>query len=231
MSDQQERPASDRASDKSTQRDTSPDHNVYDLHAPIMREQHEPRDGFEPVPPWMTILYGILLFWGGFYLAIYCGGFRADVYNENNISFAPAAPTSQEPPDPRAVGKRLFTIHCAACHQQTGKGVPGKYPPLAKSEWVLGSTNVLGQILLHGLDGPIDVLGETFNGNMPAFGTKLDDAQIAAILTFVRSEWDNAASAVEPELVTAARETGGQRQTAWTASELQALPSEEASEE
>ncbi len=56
--------------------------DVHHLHAPIMREQAEPRDGFEPIPLWLTIFYGVIVFWGGYYLASYNGGFQPDVYNE-----------------------------------------------------------------------------------------------------------------------------------------------------
>ena len=66
-----------------------------------------------------------------------------------------AVDAAQAEPDPAVQGKRLFTVNCAACHQQSGKGVAGQFPPLAASEWVLGEPAVLIRILLHGLQGPV----------------------------------------------------------------------------
>ena len=47
-----------------------------------MREKREPRDGYEPVPIWLICVFFALIFWGGWYLAWYSGGFRKDVLDE-----------------------------------------------------------------------------------------------------------------------------------------------------
>ncbi|QDU60879.1 Cytochrome c-552 precursor [Planctomycetes bacterium Pan216] len=208
-------------------RETGEPFNVQDLHAPIIREQAEPRDGFEPVPPWMSIFYGILLFWGGAYMALYSGGFRPDVYNEKAIYFGKPPGGADEKADPIAVGRRLYTVNCAACHQASGQGAAGKFPPLAGSEWVLGSPSVLGRILLNGLQGPVSVKGETYNGNMPAFGGRLKDDEIASILSFIRQEWGNSAPAITPEQIAFIRDAVGSRSDPWSADALQSLPAEE----
>jgi mono/diheme cytochrome c family protein len=87
---------------------------------------------------------------------------------------------------------------CAACHQATGAGVPGVYPPLAGSEIVSGPAAVPIDIVLHGRNGPIVVGGKPFNGVMPPYGTgvPLSDAEVAAVLTYVRASWGNNAPAV-----------------------------------
>ena len=87
-------------------------------------------------------------------------------------------------------GKQLFQTTCAACHQVHGMGMDGLAPPLVDSEWVMGSEQRLVRILLSGLTGPIKVDGKSFYLDMPSMGMFNDD-QIAAILTYVRREWEN----------------------------------------
>lgn len=118
-----------------------------------------------------------------------------------------------------ANGREIFTAACAACHQATGAGLEGLAPPLLDSEWVLGSPERLGRILLHGLSGPIKVRGRTYSGDMPAFGG-LDDEQIAAVLTYIRHEWGHAAAPVEPAAVQAIRAATSGHSGAWSAEEL-----------
>ena len=105
----------------------------------------------------------------------------------------------------RIDGGAIFTSLCAACHQATGLGLPGVFPPLAGSEWVVGKADTVIAIVLHGVNGPIEVKGQTYQGAMPAFGATLGDAEIAAVLTHIRSQWGNAAAAIDTETVAAAR--------------------------
>jgi len=94
-------------------------------------------------------------------------------------------------------GKALFT-RCTACHQETGKGIPGAFPPLAGSSWVTGPASRPIAIVLHGLQGPLKVGPATYNGVMVAYGTgqPMTDAEVAAVVTYIRSSWGNKASAV-----------------------------------
>lgn len=109
-------------------------------------------------------------------------------------------------------GKALFAANCSACHQITGMGVPKAFPPLNKSPYVL-SDNVerIASIGLYGLIGEIPVLGETYNGVMTPFGGVLNDKKLAAVLTYVRSAWDNKAGPVTPDVVAAMRKKWGTR--------------------
>jgi mono/diheme cytochrome c family protein len=197
--------------------------DIEKLHAPILRERAEPRDGYEAVPLWLIVLCGVLLFWGGWYLAEYSGGFRPDVIDPRPEARFPGQGAAAAPPDPVALGRKLFTANCVSCHQQGGQGVPGQYPPLAGSEWVLGSPARLKRILLHGLSGEVVVGGATYNGNMAAFGARLNDERIAALLTFLRQEWGNDAEAISPESVAATRAATQARRQPWSASELLAV--------
>jgi mono/diheme cytochrome c family protein len=104
-------------------------------------------------------------------------------------------------------GKQVFAANCVACHQASGQGLPGVFPPLDGSEWVAGSERVVANILLHGINGEITVGGNTFKGSMPSFG-QLGDAELAAVASYVRSEWSNKAGAIKPEVFAAERKAG-----------------------
>ncbi|HYG45144.1 MAG TPA: cytochrome c [Bordetella sp.] len=104
-----------------------------------------------------------------------------------------------------ADGKALFNANCVACHQATGAGIPGVFPPLDGSEWVMGDSRVVVNILLHGIEGEIKVKDTMYNGNMPPFGDKFSDDEVAAVATYIRSEWSNSADAINAGQVAAER--------------------------
>lgn len=82
---------------------------------------------------------------------------------------------------------------CFGCHKNTGVGIPGIFPPLAGTTAKLVSAERAYpvQVLLYGLKGEILVKGEKYNGTMPAFGDRLNDEEIAAVLNHVLSSWGN----------------------------------------
>jgi len=115
-------------------------------------------------------------------------------------------------------GKRLFS-NCMSCHQANGRGLPPVYPPLRASEIVLGDPSTLVKILLYGLEGKIEVDGQSYNQVMPAAPVKSDD-EIAAVLSYVRSAWGNNAGPVDAALVAKIREENKGRNRSFTAKEL-----------
>jgi len=115
-------------------------------------------------------------------------------------------------------GRTLFA-HCMTCHQANGAGLPPLYPPLDESPFVTGDPERLARILLHGLQGRIEVLGRTYDQSMPAAPFK-KDADIAAIMSYIRQAWDNDADPVTPEFVAGVREATKDRLQPWTAGEL-----------
>ncbi len=117
-------------------------------------------------------------------------------------------------------GRTLFAAVCAACHQATGRGLDGLAPPLVDSEWVLGSPERNVRIVLHGLRGPITVLGRVHTGDMPAFGAALSDEQISSILTYIRREWEHTATPIDPAEVAAIRSASAGHSDAWSPEEL-----------
>lgn len=92
-------------------------------------------------------------------------------------------------------GAILYRTHCLVCHSPEGKGAEGFIPPLSQTDWVTGDKGRLIRLMLKGLSGPIEVNGQTYNQEMPAFDF-LNDVEIAELLTFIRNEFGNKADAV-----------------------------------
>lgn len=185
----------------------------------------------EPVSTWLIVLIMVLMFGGGMFLFANSGGFKSDVYNTNAVSWSGAGSRAgAAAPDPMVVGKRVFTQNCAVCHQASGLGVPGQFPPLAGSEWVMGKEwhgdNHIVKIVLNGLQGTVEVKGQKFNNAMAPWGGVLKDDQIAAVLTYVRNEWGNQAPPISKEFVAKIREKNKDRKDPWTQKELQAIERE-----
>ena len=90
-------------------------------------------------------------------------------------------------------GEKLYQLHCRACHQQNGQGDGIRFPSIASSDWVNGNKDTLIAVLLKGLEGPIKINGQPFNGVMPKF-SQLPDRDIASILTYVRRNFGNQSS-------------------------------------
>ncbi|MCR9106369.1 MAG: DUF1080 domain-containing protein [Gammaproteobacteria bacterium] len=118
-----------------------------------------------------------------------------------------------------------FYVQCAACHGDDGKGISGLAPALAGASWVTGPPEWLGRIILQGLKGPIEVNGEVFDGVMPGHGhlPALDDATLAGLMTYLRRSWGNRANPVSVAAAAQIRQSSADRQSPWTASELQAV--------
>jgi mono/diheme cytochrome c family protein len=138
---------------------------------------------------------------------------------------APAADTAVTTPVAAAtnLGEEKYQAVCSACHQATGLGVEGNFPPLAGSEWLTGKSEVPIAIVLHGLQGEIEVAGKKYNGVMSAWGETMNDAEIAAVLTHERSSWGNTASPVTADEVKTIRAKYASRTTPWSAAELAPL--------
>jgi mono/diheme cytochrome c family protein len=104
---------------------------------------------------------------------------------------------------PAGGGAHVYQTNCSSCHQLTGQGTSGAFPPLANNPVVTGDPAKLIHIVKYGLTGAVTVGGKTFNGMMPAWGTQLSDADIASALTYVRSAWGNQGSPITAAQVAA----------------------------
>lgn len=97
------------------------------------------------------------------------------------------------------LGKNIFSSTCIACHQSAGQGVPGAFPPLAKSDYLNADVNRAIDIVMHGKTGEITVNGKKYNSVMTA--QILGNRDIANVLTYVYSSWGNNGSEVTEEMV------------------------------
>ncbi|MCM8527086.1 MAG: c-type cytochrome [Lentisphaeraceae bacterium] len=124
-------------------------------------------------------------------------------------------------------GEELFFggANCFACHGPDAQGMPNIGPPLVKSEWVNGSKEKLVSVLLHGLMGPIKVNGKTYSPPLPMPGLAANpmfkDEDLAAISTFIRNHFGNKASVVTAEDVAVLRKKTADRNSPYTAKELE----------
>ena len=189
-------------------------------HVDLLRESNASREGAELLPTWLIIGFLVLAFLGAGYLFWNSGGFSVNVFNPARVAWDGSGGGAAAAPDPMVIGKRLFTQNCAVCHQQTGLGVAGQFPPLAGSEWVLAQDwhgdNHIVKIVLHGFHGAVTVKGEQFNNVMAPWGKVLKDEQIAAVLTYVRNEWGNKAPPITKDFVAKIREQTKDRTEPWT---------------
>lgn len=101
-------------------------------------------------------------------------------------------------------GKEIYNQYCLACHQTDGAGVPRMNPPLIRTKWVMGDKDDLIKIVLKGMNEEIEVDGEMYHNTMPPHNF-LSDQQVADVLTFVRNNFTNKASAVTVAEVKAVR--------------------------
>jgi len=177
----------------------------------LQREHVDPDEGNRPLHWFLVMLLGAMTMWGAFYIYSTPSGEDSAYGDQRTIA-------SLRPPEQvagriaKVDGKQVFGARCAACHQATGLGVAGVFPPLAGAEWVIGDEKVLVNVLLHGINGEIEVKGNKYNGAMPAFNDLSDD-ELAAVLSYIRSDWGNKAPAVKTETVKTLREASKDRTT------------------
>lgn len=201
----------------------SSDEAMLSAHEAVYAPQPDDKGRYRLLP--LAILFvmsGFILF-AATYVNRYAGHFSAMVFNENTV------PTGNGPVmapiNPIDAGHALFMSGgaCNTCHQPTGVGIPGIYPPLRGSEWVNGPADRMIRIVLTGLKGPITVEDKQFGaGVMPAFGPhqyNWSDDKIADVISYVRQAWGNHGGSVTPAQVAAIRQQIGDH-AEWTSAEL-----------
>ena len=117
-------------------------------------------------------------------------------------------------------GENLYSQNCASCHGGNGEGVSAAFPPLVNSKWVTGDKSVPIRILLHGLQGEIEVKGQTYQGVMPSFKARLSAAEIASILNYLRDESDGDFPRITQQDVIRVGEKFRNRTASWQPNEL-----------
>lgn len=166
----------------------------------------------------------------GFFMvaATACGG---DKPATNTADSSDSATSMTPPGDPAGTPTTVATVgetefqRCVTCHMANGEGMAGAFPPLAGSEYVNGSADRMIAIIIHGLQGPITVKGVAYNSAMLPYGTSvpMSDEEIAAVSTYVRSNWGNTGAPVSAADVARVREATKARNTPWTVEEVNAF--------
>jgi len=179
-----------------------------DSKRPADQDEPEPTVDLSPVPIWLIIVFGALVYWCGLYLDGHAGGFSKEVYAPYHDLDQVAMANPQDPEAKiRARGREIFEKTCSACHQPNGLGKEGTAPPLVGSEWVLApGGDRIARIVLNGLTGPITVKGQEWSLTMVPWRDNYNDDDLAAVLTFIRTKLgDNKGTAIKPDILKAAR--------------------------
>ena len=192
---------------------------------PLSAEAAEPKAGQVAVPVWLLVLLFLVLYGGMVYFDRNSGWFSAQVYAPyRSLQEVEAFQPVTGAPGLMQLGLQVYNKPtCVACHQANGKGVPGQFPPLIRTDWVLEpEPGRIIRAVLDGLSGPIQVEGQSYNGAMVPWRGALTDEEIAAVLTYVRQnpEWGNNAPAVKPERVKEVREKTKSRNQPYSPEEL-----------
>jgi mono/diheme cytochrome c family protein len=208
--------------------------DVTEVHAAVQREKPEPSAEVTPIPIWLTGVIAFAFCWAAVYFGIFNGGLSGNVYNEYESSPAVLFPLPAKAGGGAVVVKEKTQVEqgaevyaqCQVCHQPTGMGVPGQFPPLAKSPYVNGGDKRMIAIMLKGLQGSVTVEGKQFNGAMPAWEPVLTPKKIAAAATYVRQAFGNSAPAVTEGQVVAAKKEFANQATPWTEAQILQIPAD-----
>jgi nitrite reductase (NO-forming) len=137
--------------------------------------------------------------------AVYLGEKAASLAPVAEAAQAQAAGTLTKEQQVKA-GAALYQGTCSVCHQDNGEGLPGVFPPLAKSDWLMADRRRAIEAVINGVSGPITVNGKPYDSVMPPM-SQLSDDEVANILTFAMNSWGNSADAIRPDEVATVRAT------------------------
>ena len=163
-----------------------------------------------PIPTWAWLIFLVVFAWGMWYL-----GIEYKEHQSQTLALAPVsadfvantpAIAAVQPSDAwRALGKQVYENNCSSCHQLSGAGLPGLFPPLNVNA-VVAAVDATGHIvtIVNGLQNKI-IDGVTYPALMPPFGAILSDEEIAAVVNHERTSWGHNASLVTPEQVSGLR--------------------------
>lgn len=199
------------------------------LHAAVKREKEDLAPESQPAPLGVIfVLMLVAIIAGGQLNPMTTGGWSFDVSNSFAVTGGgdprPGGAGAGGTLDPFALamkkGASGYSV-CGGCHQGNGAGIPGQFPPLAKSEFVTGGTERLIRIVQHGLTGPVTVNGASFNtpGGMQPFGAAMSSQDLANVLTYVRNSFGNEGTMITKEMVQKVRDEE-KRATQWTDADL-----------
>lgn len=172
----------------------------------IQNPDAEPTTRSANVPIWIIVLTLALVFAGFVYFDRHSGWFDKQIYSPYNSAGQLATCQPQSGDAARAArGKAVYESVCGICHGSDGLGKAGQAPPVAGSEWVAKDVVSLARVPLAGLNGPIQVAGHDWNLAMAPMGAGLSDAELAAVLTYIRTAWGNKSSPISEAEIKSAR--------------------------
>lgn len=209
--------------------------NVARMHAAVAREKNVPAAKATPITLGVIAgIVGLAIIAGGYFGAntgpiskwgvanIKGYGYKLEL-PEGTSSAPPLTDTELHQPEAWLAQGRAEYALCASCHQLSGEGTPGQYPPLKNSEFVIKGEKRLVAILKHGITGSLTVNGKAYNGVMEPLGsTKLTAKQLAQVLSYIRNEWGNKASIIYEDQINALSKELGNRPS-YTDTELRAI--------
>jgi len=192
------------------------DEDLMASHEKLLQTPPDEGGRYRLLPIGILFTLSALILFSGTYLNRYTGKYSPLIFNETaKPSTGEVAPVAV---DPVVLGQKEFQNICITCHQATGQGMPGVYPPLDGSEWVNGAPESVIRIVLYGLKGDVHVEGHEFNAAaMPVFGQEPNspynwsDDKIAAVLTYVRQAWSNKSGPITTAQVDAVKQAVGPR--------------------
>ena len=109
---------------------------------------------------------------------------------------ASASAAAMRNPASASDGATVYLTDCSSCHQADGQGVSGAFPPLAGNAVVIGNPVAVIAIVKNGLEGRVTVNNAAYSGIMPSWKGQIPDDQIAAVISYIRSAWNNHAGGV-----------------------------------
>jgi mono/diheme cytochrome c family protein len=156
----------------------------------------------------MKKITGFLL--SGLYVVLFsftsCGGGQDEANQSDSSSVAPATNESTAVSMDLSAGKKVFTEKCQVCHQESGLGVPGTFPPLAGSDYMLADKMRAVKQAIYGSKTPITVNGVQYPGKiMTVFEKELTDQQVVDVVNYVLNSWGNKVGTVTLDDVKAAK--------------------------
>lgn len=167
-----------------------------------------------PIPSWAWVLFIVIVAFGAFYgvrlwnpppdfattptygpLTLSPPGSAALPAATGHAAAGTAQPAGATGGD-AALGATVYANNCVSCHQATGRGLPGIFPPLAGNATVTDADPTPHiEVVLNGSQGKV-IDGVHYASPMPPWADQLSDAQIAAVINHERSSWGNHAPKV-----------------------------------
>ena len=159
-----------------------------------------------PIPTWAWVLFLCVFAWGAGYVSLELHDREALPTIAGTIPAEPAqAAETSEGASWAELGEQVYGNMCASCHQVSGAGLAGVFPPLIDNPAVLDDdpTDHINAIV-HGLSGKV-IDGVAYPTPMPPFGAMLSDEEVAAVVNHERTQWGNDARIVSADDVAALR--------------------------